>query len=590
LHFFAPAVDQLPERIIFTEECPVMQTGPSPRPSCWHQLVRELLPFLVLFTASFKATYDEWKTRDLTRTDEVAYVSFALLAADPWGWVSLEAGPLYVLWYQLLTALPIRVSYLPYVSHTLLLATLAGLFYALARRLGAGRWMGVAVTALLFFNTRIAMIEPFPVHLVTVWFALGVLVGTYRRSLLGAAGPLGFSILAACYTRPEFGTLLPAFLSVYLTAGFCAWWRRAACRWEFLPWAIPLVVAAAVCGYWFGIPLPDGPRGWIAFGQHYARNVEEAGTRGFVGWAGNWEMLTREDFGEAKTVGHALRVHPEAIAWHIGRNLTHLPTAITDLCIAAPKLAATPRIIIVPFVFAGLGLGVVGLIRRIRGGGLHGPEGQPLRAVLLALTSVAFVSGAAVVVIYPRDHYLLLPLFFLLVLAVSGLPAPRWPAHWVGNPTRAKRFAAAVATTVLIVGVTPTARYQWTFLRPLMTNASHAYPTADLSWGETMELLHSLPRQQNLVVMDYGNCGPVRTGWMAWPTVSVSHASKTERFWAFAAKHHLDVIVLDPRLLKDERFASDPEFLALWNETDTGPYVMLTSGGSRIAVRRDLAR
>ena len=563
-----------------------MESGDAPRPSRWCRAAREAVPVLILLAVAAKSAVGEWRARDLAMTDETAYLSFAL-GATGLGRGGIESGPLYVQWYRLLMHLPVPVEYLPFVSHGLLQAVLAVLFYALVRRLGTGRWAGATAASVLVLNTQLAVLDPFPMHLATALLAVGVLAGTYRRSVLGACGPVGFGALAACYARPEFGTLLLAFLPLYVAGGVwaCARWRG---RWrEFLPWGVPLVAAVAACGFAIGLPLPDGARGWAAFAQHYARTVEEATGRGDpTEWTTHWDRAARADFGEARTLGEAVRARPDAVALHVGRNLLRLPSATFNLC--RPKaLAATPRKPAHLLLVAALGVGFVGLVRRVQSGGQRGPDGQPLRAALLALACVAVISGPAVLIVYPRDHYLLLPLFFLLALAVSGLPAPRWPASSLGAPDRWKVRAAGSAAGALLILLTPTARNEWTPLRPLL---SKARPAADaFESREVMALLHALPPRPVAVVMDHGSYGSIRSGWMASPVFAVAHDRKAEGFRAFVAKHQLGVIVLDRRLPADERFGGDPEFMALWNGTDTGDFVVLASpSGARIAVRKDL--
>jgi hypothetical protein len=190
------------------------------------------------------------------------------------------------------------------------------------------------------------------------------------------------------------------------------------------------------------------------------------------------------------------------------------------------------------------------------------------------------------VLIYPREHYLILPLFFLLVLAVSGLPAPRWPVGLLGAPDRWKVRAAGIVVGALLVGVTPNCGYEWTLLRPLGTQRRLA---ASVEWRETMGLLRALPRRPFTVVMGYEYSGTVLTLWMAQPVVNVSHAETAEGFGALVAKHRIEVIILDRRLLDDARFSNDQEFMALWDGTDTGAFeIRAAPGGTRIAVRRDL--
>ena len=82
---------------------------------------------------------------------------------------------------------------------------------------------------------------------------------------------------------------------------------------------------------------------------------------------------------------------------------------------------------------------------------------------------------------------------------------------------------------------------------------------------------------------------PFTTAWMAQPVHAVPHQLKTEGFGEFVRRFDIGIVLLDERLRADERFATDPAFLALWDGRDTGPFAILaTPGGHRVAVRRDL--
>ena len=100
-----------------------------------------------MLSVSCKATFDEWRARDLTPTDETWYLSLAWQMSDSNARRQRNMNalyvPLYVGWYQLLLRLPIEVEYLPHVCHAVLMTLLACVFYALVRRLGTGRWMSV---------------------------------------------------------------------------------------------------------------------------------------------------------------------------------------------------------------------------------------------------------------------------------------------------------------------------------------------------------------------------------------------------------------------------------------------------------------
>jgi hypothetical protein len=341
-----------------------------------------------------------------------------------------------------------------------------------------------------------------------------------------------------------------------------------------------------VCAGTLGVPLPDGPRGLFAFGQHYARNVLETRGGNTADCVVHFEQVLRADFGTVRTFGEAVRARPDAVAWHASRNFDRTPTVVSDLLRPRQPLGATVRIAVRVLILIVLSVGLVRSVRRVRAGAARGPEGQPVRAVLLGLTCATLVGAPSVVLIYPREHYLLLPLYFLLIMAVSGLPTPCWPTNWLGSPTPGKVRAAGIIVGALLVGGTPTCGYEWTLLRPLGTQRR---PAAPVEWRETMALLRALPRHPSTAVLSYEYSGTVLTLWMAQPVLNVPHAEKAEGFWAFVAKHRIGVIILDRRLLDDARFSTDQEFMALWNGTDTGAFEIRTApGGARIAVRRDL--
>ena len=231
----------------------------------------------------------------------------------------------------------------------------------------------------LFHCTKLAEVEPFPVHMATVVFALGVVVGTFRRSTLGACGPIGFAALVACYTRNEFGTFLLVFLPSYLLFGLWMLWRGAPCRREFLPWAIPLALTVGTCAVTLGLPMPDGPRGVFAFGQHYARNVVEAKGGEVLDWVVNYPQIIRGDFGEVRSFGDCVRARPGAVAWHVGQNLQRLPKVVFDLFRARTLLKPDLQTPVQALLLAVLG--VSGLVEDTSSGVVRRPS-RPRRATV----------------------------------------------------------------------------------------------------------------------------------------------------------------------------------------------------------------
>lgn len=551
----------------------------APVPSLLSRLARELFPLAVLLAVCAKSTHDNWRAYDLTPSDEISYAMLGRMLGNPL-FPDLDKDPLYVplycAWYRALNQLPVAPEFLPHLSQALLLSALAVLMYALLRRLSTGRAVAVCAATLLIFNTRFVTINPFPHHLATVLLALGAFVGTFQRSALAACGPVAFAALASVYVRNEFATILFALLPVYVFAGLRAC-RSAEGRRAFLPWAVPFGCALAVCHFTLGLSAPTGQRGVIAFAQHFVRNAAEVEGRGHEAWNFYLHEEFAKSFGDALTLGAAVRARPDLVAWHMWRNVTRAPAIGRDLLRPRAPLGSTfaqpARLLIWFAVCAGLFLAVRRAIR----------EGAPpaLKALLIAAVPALGATGAAVVVIYPRDHYFVPALFFLMVFAASGWPAPKWPARF-GAPTRAKRAAVALVASAALLAVAPTARDGGTPLALIYTK--HRYvPTFELR--ETATLLRELELPPDTRVLNHHPALWLVITCMQ-PPVQYVWPDGTDGFRAFCERTRVDVIVLNEFMLAHARFKDDPAFRVLCAETDCGPFeVRRTPSGARVAVR-----
>lgn len=551
----------------------------APAPPLLSRLARELFPLAVLLAVCAKCTHDIWRASDLTPTDEISYALHGKMLGSPL-WPDLYDEPLYVplyaVWYRALHQLPVAPEFLPHVSQALLLSALAVLMYALLRRLGTGRAVAVLAASVLILNTRFATISPFPHHLATALLALGAFVGTFQRSALAACGPVAFATLAAVYARNEFATLLFVLLPVYLLAGLRAC-RTSEGRRAFLPWAVPFLCALTACHFALGLSAPNAQRGMLAFIQHFVRNAAEVEGRGPEVWNFLLYDEFERSFGDVKSVSEATRARPDLMAWHVWRNVSRAPGIARDhLAPRAPfgGTCAQPARLLVWFaVCAGLFLCAR---RAYRDGAPHA-----LKAVCIAALPAFGASGAAAVVIYPREHYLVPALFFLMVFAASGWPAPKWPARF-GAPTRGTRAAVALVGTALLLVTVPTASNRATILEPLFSKRQWV-PTFELR--ETTTLLRELDLPPGARVMNHHPALWLVITWMNPPIVYV-FPDGTDGFRDFCARTRVDVIVLNEHMVAHPRFKADPAFRALCAETDCGPFeIRRTPSGARVAVR-----
>ena len=139
----------------------------------------------------------------------------------------------------------------------------------------------------------------------TVVLVFGCVLAVRIQSVPLALAVLGLTLLLASYARPEYFVAFLIFCLAGLAATLVALWRCPRC-WRLLGACVLLVVVpAALAARLAGVPL-GGDRSFYAFGQHYAYNVSRSRPLA-VNPMYRWELVIREDFGEAQSVGAALR-------------------------------------------------------------------------------------------------------------------------------------------------------------------------------------------------------------------------------------------------------------------------------------------
>src|SRR5262249_52165583 len=131
--------------------------------------------------------------------------------------------------------------------------------------------------------------------------------------------------------------------------------------------------------------------------------------------------VVAKDFGRAATVREAWQANPRALLWHVGTNAVRTPAVMRELVEARLDLAPNAgRVLRAAIVGAAL-LGIVGMALRLRsrdetGGDKHGPA-----VALVMMTALLVPSAASALVVFPRQHYLIPAVLFLIALAAAGL-------------------------------------------------------------------------------------------------------------------------------------------------------------------------
>jgi hypothetical protein len=270
--------------------------------------------------------------------------------------------------------------------------------------------------------------------------ALAACLSAARGSTPGWAG---FFLLmtAAFLVRPEYLLGIVGGIGVLLPL---RWLRALDPPTAPRPSALPLFVGGVCllgCSLLYVSGSEPGSRSWVAFGQHFALNYQQAHRYAGETWS-EWETVIAQEFPTSQSVAEAARENPTAFTWHLGYNAVRrfpgalitavLPTALHAESALMNVLRGGPLLIGL-IALAGLGLW--------KGGPLPGSLRPVLALAPIPLTSFLVMPGAR--------H--LLPWAPLLLVGAA------WGVQWLLTCRAPWRtLTAGIAGGVLLIGLAGT--------------------------------------------------------------------------------------------------------------------------------------
>jgi hypothetical protein len=236
---------------------------------------------------------------------------------------------------------------------------------------------------------------------------------------------------------------------------------------------------------------------------------------------------------------------------------------------------------------AGLAFGLfgagIGLRRWLRGQ----EHDCRLCVALVMLVTVAAPALAAILVVYPRFHYLIPSVVF--VTAIAGAGARHFPLRWTNGPVGA-RLALAVAVVGLAL-VVPNRAKGWCIQAKLgkarQAQTITPMPTSIRGYVHT---IRSLGLHPPVRVLEVGSARAFYTGFGAWH-VSPHTIPPGEGFLTFVDRADIGLVILEPVLAECPQLHDDPDLRALMEGKESAKFRLFPLAEYpflRVAVRRDL--
>jgi hypothetical protein len=494
--------------------------------------VNELLVVGIIVLACLKFTSGVEQKLDVGLYDESYYLYNGVtlsLSNIP----EANNAPFYSLWYYALSLIePDRIAL--YFLNFKLMAILPPLFlYILLRAKGAPLLLSSVITLLFLISQANLPTWPKVSHFALLIILTALTLISRIANNLAATAVAMVSALLMAYVRPEY------FLSFSIFAlAVIVLYIRAHDRFSRLNTGVlisAMITSTALIAA-LGAPLSGG-RSIFAFGQHFSLN--------WVSWTGsdlnpwtNWQDIVNRNFGPVQSVSEAFVSDPALFIRHLAVNSLKIFRPFPAIFFYHTNIILPPTkifgLVEAFFVFA---LGVFFMIKSWPKN-IKAAVANNKRFLLMAC-AYAFTGFVSAIVIYPRDHYVLLPVM-LMVLSIAVVfttqppptPAFVWP----------KQLAIILFCGVFVLLALP--RYVDT-ASPLRENLA------------TIQAIKALQIEERVTMLE------AQGGFNIYAGDNFRRMREFEKnapFDRFLAEQNIGVIVLSDLVKDDPRFKHDSEW------------------------------
>lgn len=501
---------------------------------------------LILLLVGLKFTYGLEQALDITLYDESTYLwQGATLPSRGFDQAKYDLlyAPLYTLWYYLLSLLATTRIDLYYLNYQLMTILPSCLIYLLLRSLSRSVLLSVVVSWLFLTSTVSLETVPKVSHFALLLMLMVLVITSHLQSSLVATLVAANGALLISYTRPEY-FLTFLLLSLLLVTRLVFEYRQLKTIDQLTLVKFTLSVIFAILLFLsFGSPL-GGDRSIWAFQQHFAVN--------WVSWTDNRELnpwfdayhIFSLNFGEAKSIWQALLNNPGAFLKHLSYNAYYLGTALSDVWFS-PLLFAKDTVSKTVAVLFVISLSVFYRARIYR---------HILKYKWFLILSSSYLLSAlvAIILIYPRVHYLLIPGVLIAIIAIilltdSVLEKP--PMTW--------QLLPYMLVAMLMFTPSP-------FIKNLGTPAH-----ANLEVIRFMTALN-IQKPINMLEIQGGYCYYLSNNCQ-WVTVF----EKDVNFKQFLANKQINMILVTAALNSDTKFRDDQEWRSFLKDFPTFGFTLL---------------
>ena len=495
-----------------------------------------IITLLLLIGLSYCFTHNKIRNIDVSLFDETYYL-YNGIQIDQQGLPNPDISPLYSLWYRLLNIIEKDNLDLYFLNIYTIHCLIGILIFSLLKNKHISYEVSL-IFAILSMLLRVNnWVTPKPFHLVVIIILILLIIidrlsGVQAKLILVTIGSL-----LICYIRPEFFFL---FIFLLFLTILCLIVRPD--HWVIVKrpsYFVALIAFSLVMIGIFGIPAISDPehRSRLAFGQHFAANWVVWNNSDLNPWT-EWPQILNRTFG--RSYGYFWINNIGAVLKHVLTNIKTMSWALLRLVsvsivkntscfgqIVEGLILTTLTITLIIYSFFRINISKINF---------------NILFSLIVMGLFCLISFFDILVIFPRDHYFVVPIFLCIISFAAFLD--------MAFSVRIKKLILLGSIVLMLLTVISDKK---------TTNFKFGIENID-----TIKHIRNLDIEENVNIMESGGGIWIYLGdnYRGVPT-----KFKDTNFSDFVGYQGINMILATPDVYENEVFASDPE----WNEFIRAP-------------------
>ncbi|MBW4478114.1 MAG: hypothetical protein KME54_14910 [Tolypothrix brevis GSE-NOS-MK-07-07A] len=522
----------------------------------------DIVFFVFLTISSIKLT-SLIENTDIGLWDESIYLNNGVKAFE--SPLSSFRAPIYCLWYYLISLFENDKINLYFLNYKILVLLTTLILYLYLRRLQISPLLATTFS-FLYLVSPIPHVWPRPTHFALFVLLLFLIIASFSKSRLGYYCVVALGILTLSYARSEYLLAFIVFCTLSVLSIVKNINREVIRIPSFGTQIFLFLIISSLLFFIFGSP-SAGSDSFFAFGQHFSLNWVSWNHSEIVPWT-NWISIIESVFGKVTSPYEALMSNPHEFFRHIFSNsLGYIQNLIFLFLLNFPNFSPIVNKFLRYLEVLLFALAIIYLIWKWKIA-LRQCDKKILSDLIIVFISISIAVLPTVLLIYPRNHYLIIQLVLGITIIVylfsNSIPK---------NKIKKIGLIKALIICFLLFIVTPTYLPASNSASTPILNVIRFMNKLDIKdkvnlFENDGGYLYYLGNNYNWVQEHQLDAEGKYKVCLGKNQIKTDICDQKQTYKQFALRKEINMVVLSENLTKDTGFINDKEFQLLLNKPE----------------------